>query len=208
MIPNKALQAIGAITRPILNRVRYHIMNICALAILVSALTINFTYSQAPTTANVGLPPGVSCEIDRMGNQSYKWIIEGKHSLFMLGPNRLKPNEDLAWSMATNIESHLKSDFSKFPDVQSFQTKINDVSSGIFSGKELITVRKSKSGFETYHTLYFLWDGSQMWSGHMSGGAPSAGSRPEDYEMVRRILASITNGLSLPISDDALITVE
>ena len=184
-------------------------MNILILSISVTLSAIYCAFSQgAPATAAIGLPYGVSYEINRMGSQSYKWIIDGKHSLFIVGPDRLSTNEDLAWSMATNVESNLKSDFSKFPDVQSIQTKINDVSVGIFSGKELITVCKSKSGCETYHTLYFLWDGTQMWTGHMSGGTPPAGSRPQDYEMVRRILASITNRLSLSLSDDALITVE
>ena len=184
-------------------------MNISILSILVTLSAIYFAFSHgAPATAVVGLPEGVLCETNRMGSLSYEWIIDGMHSIFIVGPDRLRTNEDLAWSMATNIEFHLKSDFNKFPDVQSFQTKIEDVSLGIFSGKELITVRKSMSGYETYQTLYFLWDGTQMWTGHLSGGAPPAGSRAEDYEMVRRILASITNRLSLPLSDDAIITVE
>lgn len=184
-------------------------MNKWALVILVTAVVINFAYCQEePTTAYTGLPAGVSCEIHRTGSQYFRWIIDGKHSLFMVGPNRHKTNEYSAWSMATNFEAQLIANFSKFPDVQSFQTKINDISAGIYTGKELITVRKSKWGFETYHTLYFLWDGSQMWTGHMTGGAPPAGSRQEDFEMVRGILASITNGLSLSLSDDVIVTVE
>ena len=78
--------------------------------------------------------------------------------------------------------------FKKSSRVQSFHTKINDISSGPFAGKELVTISISKEGFETYHTLYFLWDGTQIWTGHMTGGLP------EDYEMVRRILSVIKTG--------------
>ena len=184
-------------------------MKIFILSILATFSAIYCAFSQgALANAAVGLPGGVSCKTNRMGSQYYEWIIDGKHSLFIVGPDRLRTNEDLAWSMATNFESYLKSNFSKIQDIQSFQTRIEDVSLGIFSGKELITVRKSKWGIETYHTLYFLWDGTQMWTGHLSGGYPPAGSRPEDYEIVNRILLTIINRVSQPLSDDAKVTVE
>ena len=189
--------------------VRFTMKNKYILAILAFSPAINFAYSQeVPTTAPDLLPASVACLTNSTGSMIYQWVTDDKHTLFTIRPERMKTNQDMVWSMTTSMETRLKADFSNFPNVDSFQSKISAVSCGIFSGEELITVRKSTMGNETYHALYFLWDGTQVWTGHMTGGGPPAGSSSGDYEMVRRILATITNRAPQPSSDDAIITME